>query len=90
MRARDVVGRERYGVPLTAGNGRDHLIDAYQEALDLAVYLANELVEHGASLDAPIDVRDPRSSHLVRVQDILWDHVRTVVQLRALIEERAS
>jgi hypothetical protein len=39
MRARDRMGRARYGVPLTADNGRNHLVDAYQEALDLLVYL---------------------------------------------------
>ncbi len=39
MRARDQVGREKYGTPLQANNGRNPLIDAYQEALDLAVYL---------------------------------------------------
>jgi hypothetical protein len=39
MRQRDAMGRERYGVPLTADNGRNHLVDAYQEALDLLVYL---------------------------------------------------
>jgi hypothetical protein len=39
MRQRDAMGRARYGVPLTADNGRDHLVDAYQEALDLLVYL---------------------------------------------------
>lgn len=38
MRARDQVGRERYGVPLTAGNGRDQLVDLYQELLDAAAY----------------------------------------------------
>lgn len=89
MRARDLVGRGRYGVPLTSGNGRDHLVDAYQEALDLAVYLATELDEHGASPDGLIDARAPLSAHLVRVQAMLWDHVRTIVQIRALIEERA-
>lgn len=39
MRERDAVGRERYGTPLQAHNGRDALVDAYQEALDLVVYL---------------------------------------------------
>lgn len=32
-------GIERYGVPLQRGNGRDHLVDALQEALDLMAYL---------------------------------------------------
>jgi hypothetical protein len=45
MRERDRVGRERYGVPLQAGNGRDALRDAYEESLDLAVYLRQALAE---------------------------------------------
>ena len=47
MLARDHVGRARYGTPLRAGNGRDALIDAYQEALDLAVYLRQAIEERG-------------------------------------------
>lgn len=39
MLERDSIGRERYGVPLRVWNGRDALADAYQEALDLVVYL---------------------------------------------------
>ena len=39
MKARDNFGRQRYGTPLQIGNGRNFLIDAYQEALDLVVYL---------------------------------------------------
>lgn len=49
MRERDRVGRERYGTPLTTHNGRDHLVDAYQEALDGVVYLRAHL-EEGQSL----------------------------------------
>lgn len=39
MQERDQVGRERYGTPLQVGNGRNHLVDAYQESLDKVVYL---------------------------------------------------
>lgn len=45
MRERDRIGRERYGTPLQAGNGRKMLVDAYQEILDLAVYLRGEIEE---------------------------------------------
>lgn len=45
MQARDQLGRERYGTPLQAGNGRDALVDAYEEALDLAVYLRQAIAE---------------------------------------------
>ena len=31
MRARDLVRRARYGVPLSTNNGRSALLDAYQE-----------------------------------------------------------
>lgn len=45
MRARDHVGRQRYGTPLQPFNGRDALLDAYQEALDLCVYLRQAIYE---------------------------------------------
>jgi hypothetical protein len=45
MVARDHVGRARYGTPLQAHNGRDALVDAYQEALDLVVYLRQAIEE---------------------------------------------
>jgi len=45
MKERDQIGRKKYGTPLQAHNGRDPLVDAYQEALDLAVYLRQALCE---------------------------------------------
>jgi len=45
MQDRDHIGRERYGTPLQPHNGRDALVDAYQEALDLAVYLRQAIAE---------------------------------------------
>jgi hypothetical protein len=45
MAGRDKLGRERYGTPLQAHNGRDALRDAYEEALDMAVYLRCAIFE---------------------------------------------
>ena len=45
MAERDKFGREKYGTPLQPHNGRDALKDAYQEALDLAVYLRTAIYE---------------------------------------------
>lgn len=42
---RKAEGVRRYGVPLQAFNGRCALQDAYEEALDLAVYLRQVLEE---------------------------------------------
>lgn len=39
MAERRRIGIARYGVPVRPDNGRDALVDAYQEALDLCVYL---------------------------------------------------
>lgn len=48
MEARNRLGIERYGTPLQAHNGRDALVDAYQEALDLVVYLRQAIEERNA------------------------------------------
>ena len=38
-------GVETYGAPLQAWNGRDALVDAYEEALDLCCYLRQAIQE---------------------------------------------
>ncbi len=42
---RERLGKERYGVALYPHNGRNSLQDAYEEALDMACYLKQALVE---------------------------------------------
>jgi len=42
---RSKMGRRKYGTVLKTFNGRDALIDAYQEALDLCMYLRQALCE---------------------------------------------
>lgn len=48
MHARNDFGTRKYGMPLRADDGRDHLVDAYQEALDLVVYLRQEIEARAA------------------------------------------
>lgn len=45
MKSRDAVGRERYGVALQAFNTRNAVRDAFEEALDLIVYLKQYSIE---------------------------------------------
>lgn len=47
LEKRAEVGKEKYGTLLRTDNGRDALIDAYQEALDLVMYLRQLLIEEG-------------------------------------------
>lgn len=44
---RDRIGLGKYGQSLHAHDGRRTLQDAYEEALDLAIYLKKELIERG-------------------------------------------
>lgn len=45
LQERERFGQSKYGTTLQAGNKRDGLFDAYQEALDLCAYLRKELRE---------------------------------------------
>ena len=42
---RAVMGFKKYGTTLRTNNGRDALMDAYQEALDLCMYLRQTIAE---------------------------------------------
>jgi hypothetical protein len=45
MESRNKFGIEKYGTPLQAFDGRDSLIDAYQELLDFCVYIKKYIIE---------------------------------------------
>lgn len=59
LQGRLEVGIERYGQPLQAHNGRNALQDAYEEVLDLAVYLKQAIIERGDTWVEPEDHRHP-------------------------------
>ncbi len=50
---RKQMGIKKYGVALQPSNGRDSLQDAYEEVLDLCVYIKNE-IRHRESLSADL------------------------------------
>ena len=54
MTDRNNLGKAKYGIPLRANNGRDALVDAYQEVLDLSVYLRQEIEERQSMRDAVV------------------------------------
>lgn len=49
MQGRDALGTAKYGTRLQPHNGRDALVDAYQEALDMCVYLRQLIFERNGS-----------------------------------------
>lgn len=51
LKDRAAGGLLKYGTLLRAHNGRDALVDAYQEALDLAMYLRQAIAEREGSCE---------------------------------------
>lgn len=49
IEARKQLGIRKYGTALQSGNGRNMLQDAYEEVLDLAIYLRGKLDEEARS-----------------------------------------
>lgn len=45
IRERSEAGKIKYGTYLKTNNGRDALMDAYQEAIDLVMYLRQVILE---------------------------------------------
>lgn len=45
IQARKEVGLKKYGTVLQANNGRNSMLDAYQEGLDMANYLRQSIEE---------------------------------------------
>lgn len=60
MEARESFGKAEYGTVLQINDGRDHLVDAYQEALDLAVYLKQEIEQRRHDVRAAIESWKPK------------------------------
>ncbi len=79
LEARSRLGAAEYGCLLHGFNGREALVDAYQEALDLAMYLRQALyeAEHGQSVvpeSVPSTKDCPQCQHCQREQQgpSLW------------------
>lgn len=57
MEERRQHGIAKYGVPVQPFNGRDPLVDAYQEALDQCVYLRQAIEEQNKIRELVIEIR---------------------------------
>ena len=59
IEARALLGVKKYGTRLRPNNGRHALVDAYQEALDLCMYLRQALAEQGIESPGTATLPDP-------------------------------
>lgn len=80
MNRRDKFGIQKYGTPLQAFNGRSFVQDAYEEALDLAVYLMGLLVEEADNRGV--------GNHYVDIQVMLDDTLDTLITLSSFLQEQ--
>lgn len=87
MQERHEFGMAKYGVPLVVKNGRDHLVDAYQEMLDGAAYTraACELISQNPEWKEESSLVRKRWSGLSQIYVDLLDMAK---ELRAMIHDR--
>jgi len=57
LRERAKIGEAKYGTKLQARNGRVAIVDAYQEVLDLAQYIRQEIEERRRADEIPASAR---------------------------------
>lgn len=77
VQERQQLGIRRYGRPLQAHNGRDVLLDLYEELLDGLAYGATAIEEFGSKGEAQLLGR------LVMVFDVLMGAAKSVRELRS-------
>ncbi len=92
LETREAIGVERYGTPPQTGNGRDMLRDAYEEALDLAVYLRGAIAERPREdVDAAVAaVRDELEPQLRRKDDLIAELRRQYAVVERVRDEHVA
>lgn len=78
LRDKSEAGVAKYGVPLHTFNGRRPLVDAYQEALDLAQYLKQAIMEEDIEAgrdslwmtDIDLALGDQHYGDMIRIRDL--------------------
>lgn len=75
LQSRTELGVQRYGTPLQPFNGRDALLDAYEEALDLATYLRQVRYERATIArtlrEIASDVHEDLAGRIMEIADAL-------------------
>lgn len=87
IKARAAFGLRKYGQPLRGFNGRNTLRDAYEEVLDLAVYLRQLMYEVETAEQARINERDAIVQELRKAMcewadGSAWDECIAIIERR--------
>jgi len=76
-------GVRKYGQPLRVFNNRDMLRDAYEEALDLVIYLKGVIMERDRSAPVQSDIQDTVDSICLELRTdfpSLSEHARNQIR----------
>jgi hypothetical protein len=87
---REAYGREEYGGPLVTNDGRDNDWDAYQEALDLAVYLRKGILERKPLKEEIARLRTKVSDQDAKIADLTRKLAQSENNVRLLQEKDAD
>ena len=85
LKARDIVGKIKYGTSLKTNNGRNSLMDAYQESLDMCMYLKQRLMEETKTIRYW-----QKECHDNAVNHGWWEQKRPIPELLCLIHSEVS
>lgn len=92
LKERRTGGIKKYGGELESGNGREALVDAYQEAMDMALYLRQRVMEDVDLHEARAELEKVKVT-LYRLRDVLptpgWVFEDLMTQLDFAIERIA-
>lgn len=72
IQARVEAGLQKYGTKLQTHNGRDALMDAYQEAIDLVMYLRQAMAERDEVKIGQYEANLGQSLNLLSIDQALW------------------
>lgn len=88
LKARGVVGKLKYGTALKTNNGRNALMDAYQEALDMCMYLKQKLMEETKPMKT---IREwQHACHENAINHGWWEEKRPIPELLCLVHSEVS
>lgn len=80
MEERRLHGIEKYGLPVQPFNGRDPLVDAYQECLDLCVYLRRAVEERTTYQKLVADIRAYVLHHGILLGEcVAWNDLKRLL-----------
>jgi len=86
IKRRDQAGEKKYGVRLQPCNGRNALVDAYEESLDAIVYMRQELEE--LTIANSLIITNERTTQQAYILETYFTQIEISLRLRFAIKNK--